>query len=157
MVAAVIIGILATIGLMVFSSSMQKSRDSRRKKDLRSLVDALQMYMSENGEYPPAGAAGWRGYIQGRNFCNNQFLAAIEYYMDIVPSDPQARQEKEYYYHKISNTEYCLVSELERTDDPERIDQADPRTYIMNNFGGCDIQSSCGTAMQTPHYVVTNP
>ena len=80
---------------------------------------------------------------------------ALEYYMDIVPTDPQSNQGKGYYYHKMGPKNYCLVSELERTDDPD-YENGDP-VAISNKYDGCNIYSSCGKLMRTPHYVVTNP
>jgi type II secretory pathway pseudopilin PulG len=51
-VAISIIGILITVGLVVYTSAQRGGRDARRKQDLKSLATALEEYREVHGHYP---------------------------------------------------------------------------------------------------------
>ena len=55
-----IIAILATLGLSVFGGVQKKSRDAKRKSDLKEMQTALAQYYTDNGSYPSTAGA-WRG------------------------------------------------------------------------------------------------
>ncbi|HEX9817855.1 MAG TPA: prepilin-type N-terminal cleavage/methylation domain-containing protein [Patescibacteria group bacterium] len=46
-----IIGILVSIGTVAFTSAQKTSRDSRRRADVKSMQDAFEQYMADNGTY----------------------------------------------------------------------------------------------------------
>ena len=50
-----IIGILASIGLVAFTSAQARSRDAKRKSDLKQLSSALELFYSDYGRYPASG------------------------------------------------------------------------------------------------------
>jgi type II secretory pathway pseudopilin PulG len=51
-VVIAIIGILAAIVLVSLSSARVKGRDARRVSDMHQIVNALNIYMAQNGNYP---------------------------------------------------------------------------------------------------------
>lgn len=75
LVVIVIIGILASIGISSFDTSISKTRDARRKSDLAEISTALDRYYLKNGTYRlnsyGAGwgatkcGCGWVGYETG--------------------------------------------------------------------------------------------
>ena len=52
LVVITIIGILASIGLTAFSSSQARTRDAKRKSDLKSISSALELFYSDYERYP---------------------------------------------------------------------------------------------------------
>ncbi|MFH2118130.1 MAG: prepilin-type N-terminal cleavage/methylation domain-containing protein [Candidatus Paceibacterota bacterium] len=46
-----IIGILIAIGTVAFTTAQRTSRDSRRRADIKSMQDAFEQYMADNGTY----------------------------------------------------------------------------------------------------------
>lgn len=49
-----IIGILSAIGLVLYSTVLKQSRDSKRQSDLKSIQLALEQYSNDQGFYPYA-------------------------------------------------------------------------------------------------------
>lgn len=58
----VIIGILATITIVAYSSMQQRARDSVRRTDLAQLKTALSLYNVDKGDYAEAGCGSGTGY-----------------------------------------------------------------------------------------------
>lgn len=56
LIVITVIGILAAIGVVSFSSTQAKSRDSQRSSKTTIITDALEKYYNENGEYPTCAA-----------------------------------------------------------------------------------------------------
>ncbi len=52
LVSATIIAVLTTIGIVSYSSVNKRSRDVKRKSDIEQIRSALEMYRSDNGQYP---------------------------------------------------------------------------------------------------------
>lgn len=82
LVVIVIVGLLASIVLVSLNSARQKSRDARRKADMRQLTTAINLYLNDFGAYPvgedDTAGAGFgvdysnvdasQGYIPGSRF-----------------------------------------------------------------------------------------
>ena len=56
LIVIVVIGILATISVVAIGQSKAKARDSRRITDAKAIIKVLEMYYTENGEYPIANS-----------------------------------------------------------------------------------------------------
>lgn len=54
LIVIVIIGILAAALVPRLQDVQARARDTKRKADLRSIDTALQIYQSDNGQYPPS-------------------------------------------------------------------------------------------------------
>ena len=53
-----IIAILAVVGITIYSSTLQTSRDSKRQQDIQSIAKALETHYNEiSGVYPSLNAA----------------------------------------------------------------------------------------------------
>lgn len=101
LVVVAIIGILAALVISYLSQARLKSRDSRRKGDLRQIQTALEQYSDDNnGNYPAATAS------------------LVPSYMQRVPTDPRTGAA---YPYRVSgtSTEYELNATLENTNDQD--------------------------------------
>lgn len=58
MVAIAIVGVLATIGLVLYSQTQKAGRDSKRKGDIRTIHNALESIKLATGSYPTPPASG---------------------------------------------------------------------------------------------------
>lgn len=108
LVAATIIAVLVTIGIVSYASINKRSRDSKRKSDLEQVRSALEMFRSDNGYYPDAGAGNWAQ-------ASNLSTTLVATYMPAVPSDPSTGT---YYYKATAKSGasyygYCVCGSLE--------------------------------------------
>ena len=138
LVVITIIGILSSIGLGTFTSSQMKSRDARRKTQLKQLTDAFEAYYNDNGEYP---ASDGDGNLDGLTWGSSSFEddgGAV--YMVKLPQDPTVGLT--YRYEPITEnnrlTKFQLYSRLENTNDGGVAKDADLNPQV---FDGLD----CGT------------
>jgi general secretion pathway protein G len=108
LVSVTIIAVLTIIGVVSYSSVNKRSRDVKRKSDMEQMRSALEMYRSDNGEYPDTGAGA---------FADASGLTAflVTTYMPSIPSDPNA--DNSYYYQPVAtagvNSTYCVCAKLE--------------------------------------------
>ena len=94
-----IIGLLTMVGITNFRVASQKARDGRRQGDLEQIKAALELYRTDEGEYPGSITPG--ATIES---------AAGTVYMNVVPDDPLSGQD--YYYSSGTDT-YTLCAALE--------------------------------------------
>lgn len=81
LVTATIIGLLSTIGITGFQAITRSGRDALRKSDLEQIRSALEIYKSENQNYPQPIALG----------CDADITSA---YINPYPSDPSKGTHK---------------------------------------------------------------
>ena len=119
-----IIAVLVGVASVSYTNAQKKARDNRRKSDLKSIQQALELYFQANKYYPPLDSAypTWCTKIISSNPFEQLVQQALEpTYIQKIPQDPlYANQINDYVYKKISKTEYELYSELENTNDPEK-------------------------------------
>src|SRR3989344_8208732 len=62
LVVIAIIGILIAAATVSYTKPHQKARDNRRKSDLKSVQQALELYFQQNGKYTSlvADVSSWR-------------------------------------------------------------------------------------------------
>ena len=119
LVVITIIGILSSIGLNTFTSAQMKSRDARRKTQLKQLTDAFEAYYNDHGGYP---ADDGGGNLDGFTWGSSRFeddKGAV--YMVKLPQDPTVGLT--YFYDALPaatglNTGFQLYARLENTNDP---------------------------------------
>jgi len=118
LVVMAILGILSTIGLTSFRTSLMKSRDAKRKSDLEQIQRALEMYLNDFQKYPDALTGDFKDYRWGDQMKDND-KGTI--YMKEIPSDPAGNPQ---YCYKSSNsplTYYKLYAKLENENDPAKL------------------------------------
>ncbi len=115
----IIMGVLIVIGLTSFMSSQKKSRDVKRKQDVRQIAIALEAYYNDKGKYPTGDANGvmvgcftndtetcdWGGMFQDSK--------GTTYMVKIPADDTPAR----YFYVSATGSQYQLYTRLENTQD----------------------------------------
>ncbi len=79
LVVITIIGILATGAVTVFTSQIQKARDTTRINDIKALQSAVEQTYQDLAAYPDAVAWTW-------------FVDDVDAYIAIIPKDPKEGQ-----------------------------------------------------------------
>jgi len=148
LIVIVIMGILSAIGLGTFTSSQMKARDSKRKSDLRTIGDALEVYYNDYGNYPvgdsgdiigcgPQAEVDKVACVAGQIWKNTTNETT---YMVQMPEDPSGGK---YYYISLDGSSYQIYAHLENDKDRDVPENAtgDP-TYYVNpetESGSCEI------------------
>ena len=108
LIVVAIIGLLATLAIVSLSSAQERARDTKRVADLKSIQTAVELYFSDNGSYPAAGAT-WDGGV-GTNLAD---------YINTLPTDPQNTGTAVYtYFVNTTDGVYALGAELENDSNP---------------------------------------
>jgi len=102
-IALVILGILMTLGLTNYVTSIKKSRDGKRKVDLEQIRSGLEMCYSDVGSYPSITFG-------------NPLVCGGNTYLDPIPNDPLNSSPHVYTYLNFGGTSYSLcANQLEIT------------------------------------------
>lgn len=89
-----IIGILIALGIVSFSTAQQKSRDARRRGDIKAMQQGFEQYYAENKTYTDVCSAGDDFFPGGQ------------------PKDP--KNDATYFYDcDDTSTSYCVCAHLE--------------------------------------------
>ncbi len=114
LVVIAIIGLLSTLAVIALGSAREKSRDAKRVADLKQVQTALELYYTENGEYPTAAQAVTLGSGQYACLDASGFAAscAADAYLGQVPADPGSSA---YSYTSADGTTYSITVTLEST------------------------------------------
>lgn len=105
LVVVTIIVLLATIGIVSYTSFNKQARDSRRKGDLEQIRGALELYRSNNSAYPTPGGS------YGLSFGSGAITdASNNTYMSKIPQDPQSPKT---YYYTVASGDYTLGAMIE--------------------------------------------
>lgn len=105
LVVITIIALLTTMGLVVYQNTSRRGRDGRRQTDLEQVRTALELYRSDNGQYPTD--TNW-----------DDLGVALADYVQDFPTDP-----KDFTYVYVPNGDYlgyAVCAHLEtgnETDD----------------------------------------
>ncbi len=105
-----IVAVLTAIGMVSYSSTSVKSRDTRRKADIESIRSALELYRTDVGNYPVLTADG--------NGCINstQIVNGATVYLSPVPADPKNGASYCYKYTRTALTTYTITCTFESGD-----------------------------------------
>jgi len=102
LVAATIIALLTSIGVVSYQAANRQARDAKRKADLEQIRAALQIYRGDCGAYPASVSFG--GSLTGN--CTGSSVT----YMQQVPQDSKFS----YSYKSLSpRASYVLCAHLE--------------------------------------------
>lgn len=143
-----ILGIMATLAITIINPQTQfnKANDGIRKSDLLKIQSALELYRSNNGDYP--GPIDWCAQITHTTY--PEVLNALQpAYLENIPKDPKYKNTgRDYMYWHNAFGRYRLYAVLDYTGDPNAVSQ------VMITDGG----SHCGGTDNTYYnYKVTNP
>ncbi len=156
LVVITILGILASIGLVAFTSAQMRGRDAARKSDLKQIASALELFYADYGQYPPDSAGvilgcpydPTKGTGSSCTWGTSEFTDSKTIYFVVLPKDPS--QNYNYYYRIVpgsNNQKFQLFAYLENTQDPQR--SATPYSYSCSaSAQGCNF--SITSANTTP-------
>jgi len=118
LVAATIVALLTSIGMVSYQAANRQARDAKRKADLEQIRAALEMYKTDNAGNYPLG-----------NCVNVNSLGLSSY----LPFDVTPPKSGETYFYKASvdRKSYCVSANLETTPVPA----SSCTNRCGNNFG----------------------
>lgn len=104
LIVIVVIAILATITISAYNGTQARARDNLRTTAVASIVDALEVYKQENGQYPAAtpnpGASSW----ETSNDVAGTFLSDLEGlgFSSTKSLDPINNNTYRFYYYRYA-------------------------------------------------------
>ena len=148
MIVIAILGVLASLIIGNFITSLKKGRDARRKADLEQIQKALEMFYEDNQAYPTKAPGS--GFVFGGEFDGPN----SKVYMKLVPNDPLSGKNYEYDYD-ATNHGYQLYACLEDNQ------QILPFNSVLSPSGGLSCTTKCfahdGTTSITCYYGISSP
>jgi type II secretion system protein G len=110
LIVIAIIGVLATLLMANFIGVRQRARDSQRKSDLRQIQSSLEIWRSDNGDYPDGSSEYPAACGPGAALQSGSTI-----YMATVPCDPNGVK----YVYAGGGTGYTLYACLENSGDSQ--------------------------------------
>lgn len=92
LIVVVVIAILAAITIVAFNGIQAKARDSKRASETRAIVQALEMYVADNGSYPSVGTDNIGYPLTRLN------TALVPKYISAIPTPPSGGSSADYQY-----------------------------------------------------------
>ena len=114
LVVLAIISLMTALGFALFSEARAKSRDVKREKDIKTLQDALSIYVTNANTYPTTDSNGV--YMTGSDAVSAALISAGA--MQAVPLDPQNLNDFRYKYTSTDGFTYTLTYSLETNSIP---------------------------------------
>lgn len=167
MVTIAIIAILASVGLVVYSTVQKSGRISKRVQDLAAIRTAIELFKSSTGYYPSVTASGTFVCVDSLSGTSN--LAPT--YMPSIPNDPiQTTAGGANCYQYTSNddttaapnpgaTEYKLKTNISSSEMASTDFQQQPSIIDPDRDGtaddNCAVQQT-GTITAWAYYTTTN-
>ena len=125
MIAISVVAVLATIGMVMYSSTQATARDAKRKGDLEDLKDALYAYKANNGSFCPHSTAlncahdcSATNTSSGFEGADNNGLKRLLPYLKKAVHDPKNQTEPGDYFLQIRYEGFILSATLENAPSP---------------------------------------
>lgn len=115
LIVITIIGAIIIMGFGNYSGAQKRTRDTRRKSDLKQIRTAIELFRQDKNPpaYPADSAIPAPGSV---------WSAGGNIYMNAVPGDPRGQPFSFYHYDNTSvtsNLTYKLCACLENVNDPD--------------------------------------
>ena len=161
LIVITILGILSTVAVSSFRSSQMKSRDAKRKSDLKQIANALEMFYSDKGFYPPSdngnikacpyrssgsGNCSWGGSGVFGEFKDGENGVV---YFKSLPADSSGFSY--YYVASSSGTSFQLYAHLENPKDKDCVNNRCTDTARS----GINCVDVCNFAITSPNITPT--
>lgn len=114
LVVVSIIGLLTALGFALFSEARAKGRDVKREKDVKTLQDALSIYVTNANTHPVTDTNGV--YLTGSDAISTALISAGA--LQAIPFDPQNVGDFRYKYTSPDGFTYTLTYYLETNSIP---------------------------------------
>lgn len=119
LVVLTIISLMVAVGITSWTNAKVKSRDNKRKADLKTIQQALEAYFQATGNYPNAGITWLEAYASSGG--SPTWLPQLAPgYISAVPHDPNNVTYVYLYCVVPNHMRYALAAILENTSDPDR-------------------------------------
>ena len=127
MVAVAIISLLSSVILASIASARERARDSRRLSDMREIQKALELYYTDNGNYPARNGANTGIQDDCGDSAWDGLGTDLSPYLEELPCDPLGNTQNVhiYYYDSDSADENQTYGFMLRFEDSGNIDLAD--------------------------------
>lgn len=155
LIVIAIVGLLSSVVLASLNSARAKSRDAKRRMDLRQLATALEMYFDNNNAYPSSGVQ-WRSsgadcptYNGGGTYTTSGALGWIPNlaptYIPVLPLDPRPLGTDGCYLYISNGVDYKLLAHRTTeslcpvpVSDPmyDAVRPGQPCTFMLHTPGG---------------------
>lgn len=130
LVVITIISILLAMGTYSYTNAQRKGRDGKRKADMKTVQQALELYYQDNGAYPAAGGTGKINCEQGGASveltwgtsafsCDDPVSGSSISYLEKLPKDPKGTNEYFYSAPATPVNYYVISAVLENTADQD--------------------------------------
>ena len=143
LVVITIIAILISAVSASFTNAQMKSRDGRRKSDLKSVQQALEVYIQANGKYPSASNYNIQCNIGGDSSIKEwgqEFICGGITYAQQLPKDPVYQATTGYkYFSNAPNLTYILLAHFENENDSDLDNQPAPCLPPPSDYTYCVI------------------
>ncbi|MFH1561083.1 MAG: type II secretion system protein [Patescibacteria group bacterium] len=100
LVTTSIIGIIMSVGLVIYQGGKQKAKDARRREDLLTIQKAMEQYFVIEGDYPV-----------GCPVVGTSFSTTDDVLLDATPDDPDSPTKS--YTGTCDPDYYCYSAELD--------------------------------------------
>lgn len=153
LIVIAIIAVLATLALVSLTAAQQRSRDTKRVADMKSMQTALELYYSENADYPKLGAEDGddnNGIEVGSTW--PEVSESMRSFISSLPVAPTNTGTDVYTYYVKNDTldNYVIRAELEDethiafAQDPDRAygESTDGSTAYTETAAWASISSS---------------
>ena len=141
LVVIAIIGVLSGLLFSNFVGIRERSRDGARKSDLRQIQAALELYRSDQGEYPTEedlSACG--GSLKDPN--------DTVIYMQKIPCDQSGESVPYTYFPDSDNVTYKLIACLENENDSQKATPDELTDLGVTN--PCNQEDNFAYVLQNP-------
>ncbi|MBI2989665.1 MAG: type II secretion system protein GspG [Candidatus Magasanikbacteria bacterium] len=113
LVVIAIIALLSTLAVVALGSARKKANDAKRLSDIKQMQTALELYYTDNNEYPTTTASGVTLGSASTACLNTSGFATAncaDPFMGQVPSDPG---NNAYTYTSTDGTTFSITATLE--------------------------------------------
>lgn len=109
LVVIAIIGLLSTLAVVALGNARVKARDSKRLSDLKQMQTALELYYTDQSNYPQTSGALGSTDFACLNNAGWGVAGCANPYMGLVPLDPKSGN----YTYTAASSSYTLDATLE--------------------------------------------
>ena len=123
-----IIAILVAAATVSWTNAQVKARDGRRKSDLKSIQQAIELHFQEYGTYPDSDNGRIKCTPPGSNIIvwGSQLDCNGKTFINPLPKDPKWDSTLDYYYESVASAtsanvflKYQISASLENSSDQE--------------------------------------
>ena len=112
LIVIVVIAILAAITAIAYNGIQQRTRDSQRMTDLRTMQKVVEAYYAVNGSYPlpGRGSGTWTGACSGYGGMSEFITGVIPDFTNKLPTDPLPVGNGGCYLYRSDGANYMILA-----------------------------------------------